>query len=102
LARDQRMAAICAFETVKATSRIDVNRTLRVLALEAAVARKPAVRLANVAGIHSSASPALRRPSNSGGMFTEWVCCHLRVSSELRRRASAKADVASSILPSSA
>ena len=51
---------------------------------------------------HSSGSPALRRPSNSGGIFTEWVCSHLRVSWGLRRRASAKADVASSILPSSA
>ena len=51
---------------------------------------------------HSSGSPALRRPSNSGGMFTEWVCSHLRVSWGLRRRASAKADFASSILPSSA
>src|SRR5271166_4087282 len=51
---------------------------------------------------HSSGSPALRRPSKSGGILNEWVCCHLRVIWGLRRRASAKADVASSILPSSA
>ena len=64
-----------------------------------------AARPASVAGsdvAHSSGSPALRRPSTSGGMFGEWVCSHLRVSWGLRRRASAKADVASSILPSSA
>ena len=52
--------------------------------------------------LHSSGSPALRRPSSSGGTFIEWVCCHLRVNWGLRRRASAKADAASSILPSSA
>jgi hypothetical protein len=52
--------------------------------------------------LHSSGSPALRMPSNSGGVLDEWVCSDLRVSSGLSRWASAKADVASSILPSSA
>ena len=66
------------------------------------VAEAGKAALAGLNCIHSSGSPALRRPSNSGGMFTEWVCCHLRVRWGLRRRASAKADVASSILPSSA
>ncbi len=52
--------------------------------------------------IHSSGNPALRRPSNNGGTLNEWVSIHLTVSSGLWRRASAKADAASSILPASA
>jgi hypothetical protein len=74
-------------------------------------AREPAVAdhirdqdCSNLPGLaHSSGNPALRRPSTSGGMFAPvLVCNHLRVSSGLRRRASAKAGVASSFLPSSA
>ena len=84
---------------------IDVKRTLRIASTQVTVWGVAGVRLANVTGlnrIHSSGSPALRRPSSSGVKFIEWVCCHLRVSWGLRRRASAKADAASSILPSSA
>ena len=61
-----------------------------------------AVRPANVAGsdvVHSSGSPALRRPSNAFGTFGECAIAHLTVRLGLRRRASAKADFASSILP---
>ena len=52
--------------------------------------------------LHPSGSPALRRPSKRAGMFGATDCSHLTVSLELRRRASAKAVFASSILPSSA
>ena len=48
---------------------------------------------------HSSGNPALRRPSTTAGMPDEWSCHHLTVSLGLRRRASAKATFASSILP---
>ncbi len=51
---------------------------------------------------HSSGSPALRRPSNTGGRFGVCAIIHLTVSLGLRRRASAKAVFASSILSSSA
>ena len=51
---------------------------------------------------HSSGSPALRNPSNRVGSFGVPDCSHLTVSLGLRRRASAKAVLASSILPSSA
>ena len=51
---------------------------------------------------HSSGSPALRRPSNSGGKFGAWSISHLTVSSGLRRLPSARAVFASSVLLSSA
>ena len=51
---------------------------------------------------HSSGSPALRKPSSRGGMSAAWSISHLTVSLGLRRRASRKADFASSALPSSA
>ena len=51
---------------------------------------------------HSSGGPALRRPSNRVGMSAACSLCHLRVRLGLMRRASTKADFASSILPSSA
>ena len=51
---------------------------------------------------HSSGSPALRRPSNRGRMFGPVSINFLTVRFGLRRRASAKAVFASSILPSSA
>ena len=56
-----------------------------------------------IAGLaHSSGNPALRRPSIVYGTFGACAINHLIVRLGLRRRASAKADFASSILPSSA
>jgi len=52
--------------------------------------------------LHSSGNPALRRPSKRAGIFAANDCSDLTVSLGLRRRASAKAVFASSILPSSA
>jgi hypothetical protein len=51
---------------------------------------------------HCSASPALRRPSNTAGRFGVWSIIHLTVILGLSRRASAKAVLASSILPACA
>jgi len=57
----------------------------------------------NLAGFaHSSGSPAFRKPSNTGGRFGVCAIIHFTVSLGLRRRASAKAVFASSILPFSA
>ena len=53
------------------TAGVDVKRTLRIASTEVAVRGLVAVRLVNVAGlncIHSSGSPALRRPSNRFGI----------------------------------
>ena len=52
--------------------------------------------------LHSSGSPALRRPSNSGGRFGAWSVSHLTVRLGLRRRASASAVFALSVLPARA
>jgi hypothetical protein len=79
------------------TTGFDVNRSF--------IWGMAAVRPANVAGsdvVHSSGSPALRTPSIAFGTFGECAINHLTVRLGLRRRASAKADFASSILPSSA
>ena len=51
---------------------------------------------------HSSGSPALRRPSKTAGRNDECSIIHLTVRLGLRRRASAKAVFASSILPACA
>jgi hypothetical protein len=64
-----------------------------------------AVRPDNVAGpdvAHSSGNPALRTPSIAFGTFGECAINHLTVRLGLSRRASAKADLASSMLPSRA
>ena len=53
-------------------------------------------------GIHSSGNPALLTPSNRGGRLGATAWSHLTVSLGLRRRASAKAACASSILPTTA
>ena len=64
--------------------------------------RRASHPLPQAAFIHSSGSPALRNPSNRVGSFGVPDCSNLTVSLGLRRRASAKAVLASSILPSSA
>ena len=51
---------------------------------------------------HSSGSPALRTPSNTAGRFGVCSFIHLIVIAGLRRRASASAAFASSILPACA
>jgi hypothetical protein len=127
-AKPSAEAAICA----QRTAGVDVKRPSRIRPTEIAVvesrpltsalsARPPTPsrlvvahqpRVADNVGdqdrskfsglAHSSGSPALRRPSNSGGRFSSRSIIHLTVSLGLRRRASAKAVFASSILPSSA
>ena len=89
--------AICAFETFE--------RRLESTLTGHSFSGISVVCPANVAGsdvVYSSGSPALRTPSNALGRFGECATVHLTVSLELMRRASAKEDLASSILPSSA
>ena len=57
---------------------------------------------AGLHGLHSSGSPAFRRPSNEAGRFGVCSFNHLIVIAGLRRRASARAVFASSILPACA
>ena len=52
--------------------------------------------------VHSSGSPAFRTPSNTAGQFGMCSIIDLTVNFGFRRRASAKAAFASSILPASA
>jgi hypothetical protein len=92
-----RLAIMRSFIGGTVTTGFDVNRSF--------IWGMAAVRPANVAGsdvVHSSGSPALRTPSIAFGTFGECAINHLTVRLGLRRRASAKADFASSILPSSA
>jgi len=72
----------------------------RETAPEAGVRRR--YRSANAGKPHSSASPALRTPSNRGGRCGAWSVSHLTVRLGFRRRASASADFASSVLPARA
>ena len=97
-ARHPAMAAISALRTAG----VDVKLTLEIATLDVAGGRSVIHQPTDASWLHSSGSPALRRPSNTGGRFGVCAINHLTVSLGLRRRASAKAVFASSILPSSA
>ena len=85
---------------VRAKGVIPIASPKQASAPEAGVRRR--YQSANAGQPHSSASPALRTPSNRGGSFGAWSVSHLTVRLGLRRRASANADFASSVLPARA